>query len=104
NTVAMTGEMGIRGRVKPVGGVVAKVEAALQAGATTVLVPKDNWQSLFADLAQVRVIPIETVEEAFRLLFGAHLEDVRLSAVAGDTFAAPPALLKADASGESANL
>ncbi|AKG35902.1 ATP-dependent protease LonB [Paenibacillus durus] len=104
NTVAMTGEIGIRGRVKPVGGVVAKVEAALQAGATTVLVPKDNWQSLFADLAQVRVVPIETVEEAFRLLFGAHLEDVRLSAVAGDTFAASPALLKADASGESANL
>ncbi|QWU15135.1 Lon-like ATP-dependent protease [Paenibacillus sophorae] len=104
NTVAMTGEIGIHGRVKPVGGVVAKVEAALQAGATTVLVPKDNWQSLFADLAQVRVIPIETVEEAFRLLFGAHLEDVRLSAVAGDTFAASPALLKADASGESANL
>ncbi|AIQ14109.1 ATP-dependent protease LonB [Paenibacillus durus] len=104
NTVAMTGEIGIRGRVKPVGGVLAKVEAALQAGATTVLVPKDNWQSLFADLAQVRVIPIETVEEAFRLLFGTHLEDVRLSAVAGDTFAASPALLKADASGESANL
>ncbi|MDT3428856.1 Lon-like ATP-dependent protease [Paenibacillus forsythiae] len=104
NTVAMTGEIGIRGKVKPVGGVVAKVEAALQAGATTVLVPKDNWQSLFADLAQARVIPIETVEEVFRLLFGAHLEDVRLSAVAGDRFTAPPALLKADASGESANL
>ncbi|MFD1772545.1 ATP-dependent protease LonB [Paenibacillus rhizophilus] len=104
NTVAMTGEIGIHGRVKPVGGVIAKVEAALQAGATTVLVPKDNWQSLFADLSPLRVIPIETVEEAFRLVFGAHLEDIRLPAVAGETFAASPSLLKADASGESANL
>lgn len=104
NTVAMTGEIGLHGRVKPVGGVIAKVEAALQAGATTVLVPKDNWQSLFADLSPLRVIPIETVEEAFRLVFGAHLEEIRLPAVAGETFAASPSLLKADASGESANL
>ncbi|NGM83592.1 ATP-dependent protease LonB [Paenibacillus sp. 7124] len=104
NTVAMTGEIGLHGRVKPVGGVIAKVEAALQAGATTVLVPKDNWQSLFADLSPLRVIPIETVEEAFHLVFGAHLEEIRLPAVAGETFAASPSLLKADASGESANL
>lgn len=104
NTVAMTGEIGIHGRVKPVGGVVAKVEAALQAGATTVLVPKDNWQSLFADLEPMRVIPIETVEEAFRQVFGALLEDVRMPAVSGETFTPAPSLLKADASSESANL
>jgi Lon-like ATP-dependent protease len=101
NTVAITGEIGIHGRVKPVGGVVAKVEAAFQAGATTVLIPKENWQSLFADLAPLRVIPVDTVEEVFRHLFGAETADVRLPAVSGETFSAPPSLLKADASGES---
>lgn len=102
NTVAITGEIGIHGRVKPVGGVIAKVEAAFQAGATTVLIPKENWQSLFADLAPLRVIPMETVEEVFRHLFGADTADVRLPAVAGELFSAAPSLLKADAAGESA--
>ncbi|KWX75322.1 ATP-dependent protease LonB [Paenibacillus jilunlii] len=102
NTVAITGEIGIHGRVKPVGGVIAKVEAAFQAGATTVLIPKENWQSLFADLGPLRVIPMETVEEVFRHLFGAETADVRLPAVSGETFSAAPSLLKADASGDSA--
>ncbi|KWX85826.1 Lon protease, partial [Paenibacillus riograndensis] len=102
NTVAITGEIGIHGRVKPVGGVIAKVEAAFQAGATTVLIPKENWQSLFADLAPLQVIPMETVEEVFRHLFGAETADVRLPAVSGETFSAAPSLLKADASGDSA--
>ncbi len=44
NKLAMTGEVSIHGKVKPVGGIVAKVEAAFQAGATTVMIPKDNWQ------------------------------------------------------------
>ena len=43
----MTGEVSIRGQVKPIGGAVAKVEAARQAGITRVLIPKDNWQALF---------------------------------------------------------
>ena len=50
NQLAMTGEVGIHGNVKPVGGVLAKVEAAFQAGADTVYIPKDNWQAIFADL------------------------------------------------------
>jgi Lon-like ATP-dependent protease len=78
------------------------VEAAFQAGATTVLIPKENWQSLFADLAPLRVIPMETVEEVFRHLFGADTADVRLPAVAGELFSGAPSLLKADAAGESA--
>lgn len=70
----MTGEMSIHGKVKPIGGVIAKVEAAFQAGATRVIIPKDNWQSLFQDLSGgLRVIPVETVDEVFRQVFGGSL-------------------------------
>ena len=40
NKLAMTGEISIHGNVKPVGGVIAKVEAAFQAGATKVHHPE----------------------------------------------------------------
>ncbi|MNI42591.1 Lon protease 2 [compost metagenome] len=73
--IAMTGELGIYGKVKPVGGVVAKVEAAFQAGAKTVLIPKDNWQTLFEGLDGLRVIPVESVSEVFRHVFGPEAEN-----------------------------
>ena len=63
NTVAMTGEISVRGYVRPVGGVVCKVEAARQAGATKVLIPKDNWQKMFAGLPEVEVVPVEGLRE-----------------------------------------
>ncbi|MBP2625911.1 MAG: anti-sigma sporulation factor, LonB [Firmicutes bacterium] len=65
NTVAMTGELSIRGFVKPVGGVSAKIYAAEQAGARRVLIPKENWQEMYSDLA-IQVIGIETIEEALK--------------------------------------
>lgn len=70
NKIAMTGEISIHGKVKPIGGVIAKVEAAFQAGATTVIIPKDNWQLLFQDLNGLRVIPVESVDEVFAQVFG----------------------------------
>ncbi|BFH12361.1 ATP-dependent protease LonB [Paenibacillus melissococcoides] len=76
NKLAMTGEISIHGRVKPVGGVLAKVEAAFQAGATRVLIPKENWLEIFADLeGGLQVIPIEHVDEAFAHTFGHVMEE-----------------------------
>ncbi|GAA0397083.1 ATP-dependent protease LonB [Paenibacillus motobuensis] len=72
--IAMTGELGIYGNAKPVGGVVAKVEAAFQAGATTVLIPKENWQSLFEGLDGLRVIPVESINEVFQHVFGPEMK------------------------------
>lgn len=66
NKVAMTGEVSIRGDVKPVGGVVAKVEAARQAGATKVLVPKENYQAIFKDMTGVEVLPVDRLEDVFK--------------------------------------
>lgn len=65
NRVAMTGEISIRGLIKPVGGVVSKVEAARQAGCSRVLVPEENFQEMFRQLA-IEVIPIRRLEEALQ--------------------------------------
>lgn len=65
--VAMTGELSIRGQVKPVGGVTAKIEAARAAGARRVLIPADNWQERFRRLEGIEVIPVETVDQALAL-------------------------------------
>lgn len=67
NKVAMTGEISIRGGVKPVGALAAKIEAARLAGAERVLVPRDNWQETFADIEGIRVIPVETLGEVLAL-------------------------------------
>jgi Lon-like ATP-dependent protease len=65
NTVAMTGEISIRGLVKPVGGVSAKIAAAKQAGARRVIIPKENWQELYKT-AGVEVVAAETIDEVLR--------------------------------------
>jgi len=66
NLVAMTGEISIHGNVKPIGGVVAKVEAAKQAGCTRVIIPSDNWQAIFDTFEDIKIIPVNRVEEVFR--------------------------------------
>jgi len=65
NELAMTGEVSIRGLIKPVGGIVAKLEAARLAGARRVIIPKDNWQESFRALADAdfQVIPVECIQD-----------------------------------------
>jgi Lon-like ATP-dependent protease len=63
NKVAMTGEISIRGLIKPVGGVSAKIFAAKQAGAKRVLIPKENWQHLYGNLG-VEVIGVDNIQQA----------------------------------------
>ncbi|MEW6448630.1 MAG: ATP-dependent protease LonB [Bacillota bacterium] len=63
NRVALTGELSIRGTVKPVGGIVAKVAAAAQAGAKRVLIPRQNYQKLFEGFSGIEIIPVDRLEE-----------------------------------------
>ncbi|SHE48338.1 Lon-like ATP-dependent protease [Seinonella peptonophila] len=67
--LAMTGELSIHGRVKPVGGVIAKVEAALAAGAKRVLIPYDNQQAIFQTMKGIEVIPVQTFEQVLKQVF-----------------------------------
>ncbi len=67
NEIAMTGEISIRGGVMPIGGVVAKIAAAKEAGAKRVIVPKENWQAIFEEETEIKIIPVERVEEVIKL-------------------------------------
>ena len=64
NLVAMTGEVSILGHVMPVGGIIPKVKAAKQAGATKVIIPAENWQDIFAEETEIQVVPVRGIEEA----------------------------------------
>lgn len=93
NTVALTGELSIRGAVKSVGGIVAKIEAAKQAGVRTVLIPEENWQAMFAEVQDVRVAPVRTLDEVLRLALAQRGQAPRAHAAAeaGRPTAAGPA-------------
>lgn len=93
NRLAMTGEVSIHGKVKPVGGVVAKVEAAFHAGAVRVIVPRENYQDLFSGLQGLRVIPVDTIQEVFQEALGTSFGEtvVSPSVVSADVLTAAPA-------------
>jgi ATP-dependent Lon protease len=68
--VAMTGEITLRGRVLPIGGLKEKTLAAHRAGMKTVLIPRENRKDLreipkkIRD--QLRIIPVEYVDDVLR--------------------------------------
>lgn len=68
--LAMTGEVTLRGRVLPIGGLKEKILAAHRAGVTTVLIPDDNQKDLKdipeAVLAEVQVIAVKHMDEVLR--------------------------------------
>ncbi len=66
--VAMTGEITLRGRVLPIGGLKEKLLAALRAGIATVFFPKDNEK----DLAEIP----DNVKRALTLIPVSHVDDV----------------------------
>ncbi|MDB5690552.1 MAG: ATP-dependent protease La [Sphingomonas bacterium] len=69
--IAMTGEVTLRGRVLPIGGLKEKLLAALRGGITTVLIPQENEKDLAEIPANIReglkIIPVAHVDEVLAL-------------------------------------
>ncbi|WP_218915824.1 ATP-dependent protease LonB [Thermococcus guaymasensis] len=68
--VAMTGSLSVRGEVLPIGGATPKIEAAIEAGIKTVIIPKANEKDVFLskDKAEkIQIIPVETIDEVLEI-------------------------------------
>jgi ATP-dependent Lon protease len=88
--VAMTGEITLRGKVLPIGGVKEKLLAAHRIGVTTVILPRENEK----DLADVP----KNVLEALRVELVEHIDEVlKIALLPPET---PPAQVPADRAGD----
>ncbi len=92
--VAMTGEVTLRGRVLPIGGLKEKLLAALRGGITTVLIPEENRKDL-AEIPEnakqgLDIIPVSHVDEVLARALTETLEPIEWTE-ADELAAAPPA-------------
>lgn len=94
--VAMTGSLSVRGEVLPIGGVSSKVDAAVDAGIKTVIVPKSNLQDIVIDesrLQQIKIIPVTQLEEVLaHALDWTGFENLRENIFKTKTFKKKPLL------------
>ena len=78
--IAMTGEVTLRGRVLPIGGLKEKLLAALRGGIETVLIPQENEKDLAEVPAKLKegltIIPVSHVDEVLRLALTGPLEPI----------------------------
>ena len=68
---AVTGSLSVRGEVLPVGGVSAKVEAAIEAGMKYAIVPRTNLKDIVIDdekLKMITIVPVDTISDVLKEL------------------------------------
>jgi ATP-dependent Lon protease len=93
-SLAMTGEITLRGRILPIGGLKEKLLAALRGGIKTVLIPKENEK----DLAEIpdnvkkalEIVPVTMVDEVWRRALVRLPEPVEWVEVEPERLPAPP--------------
>jgi ATP-dependent Lon protease len=87
--VAMTGEVSLRGRVLPIGGLKEKLLAALREGCTKVLIPQENAMDIVELPDNIKdgleIVPVKTVEEVLK-----HALTKPLKPLAADSVDLPP--------------
>ena len=92
--VAMTGEITLRGRVLPIGGLKEKLLAALRGGIKTVIIPKDNEKDLAEIPDNVKrgltILPVATVDEVLKNALIGPLVPIEWDAEPPDPVAAVP--------------
>lgn len=67
--VAMTGSLSVRGEVLAIGGVTAKIEAAIEAGLKEVIIPKANERDVLLskeNKKKIKIIPVSTIQEVLK--------------------------------------
>ncbi|MFR4997942.1 MAG: Lon family ATP-dependent protease [Clostridium paraputrificum] len=67
--IALTGEISLRGKVKPVGGIFEKIYGARRKGIKLVLVPKDNENEIPKGLKDIEVRAVGNIEELLSIVF-----------------------------------
>lgn len=67
--IAITGEISLRGKVKPVGGIFEKVYGARRKGIKLVAIPKDNLKEVPPGLNDIDIKSVETIEELIDIVF-----------------------------------
>ncbi|MEM0150783.1 MAG: ATP-dependent protease LonB [Thermoplasmata archaeon] len=80
-SVAMTGSLSIRGQVLPVGGISAKVEAAIEAGFKKVIIPESNVQDVILDehhMGKIEIVPVSTIIEVLEIALKESIQKNRL--------------------------
>lgn len=94
--IAMTGEITLRGRVLPIGGLKEKLLAALRAGIKTALIPEQNIKDLEEIPENVKqgltIIPVKTAEEVLKYALTKPLKPLPLEEVltVENNFSSPP--------------
>ncbi len=93
--LAMTGEITLRGRVLPIGGLKEKLLAALRGGIKTVLIPKENEKDL-ADIPDnvkkgLKIVPVAEADDVLRLALTKRPEPVEWTEVDTDSVASSTA-------------
>ena len=67
--VAVTGEISLQGKVRPVGGVFEKAYGAKQAGIKTLIIPKENAKDIPQGHLGLKIYPVDHVQDAFKHIF-----------------------------------
>lgn len=72
--VAITGEISLRGEVKPVGGIFEKIYGARRKGIKLVIIPKDNEREIPLNLTDIEVKTVSNIEEVIDIVFENKLD------------------------------
>jgi len=67
--VAVTGEISIRGRIMPVGGIQQKIYTASQSGIRTVIIPRENEKDVPLNIQGMNIVPVDRIEQAVEIVF-----------------------------------
>lgn len=67
--IAITGEISIKGKIKPVGGIFEKIYAARRKGLKYVIIPKENENDIPKDLTDIKIICAETINDITSFVF-----------------------------------